>query len=155
DYLGNDGYPPLRLTAGSGSVRTEAPIRVRGDVSSQFLTALLLALPLVTVTGPVVIEVEGELISKPYIEITLNLLARFGIAVQRQGWQRFTIPQGSAYRSPGDIHVEGDASSASYFVALGAIAATARPVRIEGVGLDSIQGDIAFVEAARAMGAEV
>ena len=73
-----------------------------------------------------VIEVDGELISKPYIEITLNLLARFGIAVQREGWQRFTIPQGSAYLTPGEIHVEGDASSASYFVALGAIAATGR-----------------------------
>ena len=155
DYLGNEGYPPLRLSAGSGTLRTLAPIRVRGDVSSQFLTALLLALPLVTATGPVVIEVDGELISKPYVEITLNLLKRFGIAVQRDGWQRFTIPQGSGYTSPGDIHVEGDASSASYFVALGAIAATADPVRIEGVGLDSIQGDIRFAEAARAMGADV
>lgn len=155
DYLGTEGYPPLRLSAGSGSVRTTAPIRVRGDVSSQFLTALLLALPLVSATSPVTIEVEGELISKPYIEITLNLLTRFGIEVQRDGWERFTIPQGSAYRSPGDIHVEGDASSASYFVALGAIAATDSPIRIEGVGLDSIQGDIRFVEAAQAMGADV
>ena len=155
DYLGTEGYPPLRLSAGSGTARTTAPIRVRGDVSSQFLTALLLALPLVTSTGPVVIEVEGELISKPYIEITLNLLKRFGIDVQQDGWERFTIPQGSAYRSPGDIHVEGDASSASYFVALGAIAATDAPIRIEGVGLDSIQGDIRFAEAAQAMGADV
>ena len=155
DYLGTDGFPPLRLTAGSGSVRTDAPIRVRGDVSSQFLTALLLALPLVAGFAPLTIEVDGELISKPYVEITLNLLARFGIDVQRDGWQRFTIPRGAAYRSPGDIHVEGDASSASYFVALGAIAATVQPVRIEGVGLDSIQGDIRFVDAARAMGAEV
>jgi 3-phosphoshikimate 1-carboxyvinyltransferase len=155
DYLGQEGFPPLRLSAGSGSVRTQAPIRVRGDVSSQFLTALLLALPLVSGLGPVAIEVDGELISKPYVEITLNLLQRFGIAVQRDGWQRFTIPQGSAYASPGDIHVEGDASSASYFVALGAIAATGEPVRIEGVGLDSIQGDIRFAEAAQAMGADV
>ena len=103
----------------------------------------------------VAIEVEGELISKPYIEITLNLLARFGIAVQREGWQRFTIPAGSVYRSPGLIHVEGDDSSASYFIAAGAIAATAAPLRIEGVGAESIQGDIRFVEAARAMGAVV
>jgi 3-phosphoshikimate 1-carboxyvinyltransferase len=129
---------------------------VRGDVSSQFLTALLLALPLVAPAADVVIEVEGELISKPYIEITLNLLARFGIAVQRDGWQRFTIPQGSRYRTPGEIHVEGDASSASYFIALGAIAAHGgAPVRIEGVGSDSIQGDIRFVDAAQAMGAQV
>lgn len=155
DCLDQEGYPPLLLTAGSGTVRTEAPIRVRGDVSSQFLSALLLALPLVTSTGPVTVEVEGELISKPYVEITLNLLQRFGIAVQREGWQRFTLPKGSTYRSPGDIHVEGDASSASYFVALGAIAAVDEPLRIEGVGLDSIQGDIRFADAARAMGADV
>jgi 3-phosphoshikimate 1-carboxyvinyltransferase len=155
DYLGADGFPPLRLSAGSGHLRTADPIRIRGDVSSQFLTALLLALPLVASTGPVTIAVDGELISKPYIEITLNLLQRFGIAVVRDGWQRFTIPQGSAYRSPGDVHVEGDASSASYFVALGAIAAVDAPLRIEGVGLDSIQGDIRFADAARAMGAVV
>ncbi|HEY2926533.1 bifunctional 3-phosphoshikimate 1-carboxyvinyltransferase/cytidylate kinase [Piscinibacter sp.] len=155
DYLGNDGYPPLRLHAGSGRLDTSAPIRVRGDVSSQFLTALLLALPLVAGDAPVVIEVDGELISKPYIEITLNLLQRFGIAVQRDSWSRFTIPAGSAYRSPGEIHVEGDASSASYFIALGALAAVDAPVRIEGIGLDSIQGDIRFVEAAQAMGADV
>ncbi|HJV60800.1 MAG TPA: 3-phosphoshikimate 1-carboxyvinyltransferase, partial [Albitalea sp.] len=155
DYLGNEGYPPLRLNAGVGTLRTEAPIRVRGDVSSQFLTALLLALPLVSAAGEISVEVEGELISKPYVEITLNLLRRFGIEVRRDGWQRFTIPRGSAYRSPGDVHVEGDASSASYFVALGAIAATDAPLRIEGVGLDSIQGDIRFAEAAQAMGAKV
>jgi 3-phosphoshikimate 1-carboxyvinyltransferase len=155
DCLGQEGYPPLRLNPGHAALDTTTPIRVRGDVSSQFLTALLLALPLVSTERAVVIEVDGELISKPYVEITLNLLARFGIAVVREGWQRFTIPQGSAYRSPGEIHVEGDASSASYFVALGALAAIDRPVRIEGVGSDSIQGDIRFVEAAQAMGADV
>ncbi len=155
DCLGNEDYPPLRLHASGQALQTAQPIRVRGDVSSQFLTALLLALPLVAHAGDIVIEVQGELISKPYVEITLNLLARFGIAVRREGWQRFTIPQGSAYRSPGQIHVEGDASSASYFIALGAIAANGEPVRIEGVGTDSIQGDIRFVEAAQAMGAQV
>ncbi len=155
DYLGNDGFPPLRLQPGTTALRTSQPIRVRGDVSSQFLTALLLALPLAAQQQAIVIEVDGELISKPYVEITLNLLARFGIAVERDGWQRFTIPQGSTYRSPGDIHVEGDASSASYFVALGAIAATEAPIRIGGVGSDSIQGDIRFIEAAQAMGAQI
>ena len=155
DYLGNDGYPPLRLLAGAAPLRISAPVRVRGDVSSQFLTALLLALPLAAALQDVVIEVDGELISKPYVEITLNLLARFGIDVERQGWQRFTIPRGSAYRSPGNIHVEGDASSASYFIALGAIAATEQPIRIEGVGTESIQGDIRFIDAARAMGANI
>ena len=155
--LGQAGYPPLRLTGVAGGyLDTAQPIRVRGDVSSQFLTALLMALPLATEAAAVEIEVVGELISKPYIEITLNLLARFGIRVQRQGWERFTLPRGSAYRSPGSIHVEGDASSASYFVALGAIAAHGgAPLRIEGAGSDSIQGDIRFVDAAQAMGAQV
>ena len=157
DDLGTPGYPPLRLHGmAGGQLATEQPIRVRGDVSSQFLTALLMALPLVAQDRDVVIEVQGELISKPYISITLNLLARFGIAVQRDGWARFTIPQGSRYRSPGSIHVEGDASSASYFIAMGVIAAHGgAPLRIEGVGSDSIQGDIRFVEAARAMGGQV
>ena len=155
DYLGVPGYPPLRI--GRPQLKLEQPIRVRGDVSSQFLTALLMALPLVapTLGTDVVIEVVGELISKPYIEITLNLLARFGITVRREGWQRFTIPADSSLRSPGSIHVEADASSASYFVALGAIAAQTGPVRISGVGEDSIQGDIRFIDAARLMGAQV
>ncbi len=160
EALGQAGYPPLRLIGQPGGrLATQQAIRVRGDVSSQFLTALLLALPLATDTAEVVIEVEGELISKPYIDITLNLLARFGVQVQRQGWQRFTLPraaEGGRYRSPGQVYVEGDASSASYFIAVGAIAAHAgAPVRIEGVGRDSIQGDIRFVEAAQAMGALV
>jgi len=154
DYLGTEGYPPLRIHP-AAELRLDAPIRVRGDVSSQFLTALLLALPLVA-TRDIVIEVVGELISRPYIAITLKLLRRFGIDVAHNDWQRFTIPAGSRYRSPGELHVEADASSASYFVALGAIAATAaQPLRIEGVGADSIQGDIRFVEAAQAMGARV
>ena len=155
DYLGNDGFPPLQLQPGTAPLKTSQPIRVRGDVSSQFLTALLLALPLAAEQQAIVIEVEGELISKPYVEITLNLLARFGIAVVRDGWRRFTIPKGSAYRSPGDIRVEGDASSASYFIGLGAIAATEAPIRIVGVGSDSIQGDIRFIDAAESMGAQV
>ena len=160
DYLGNDGYPPLRIAHGQGvpALALSAPIRVRGDVSSQFLTALLMALPLAAGTQPVVIEVVGELISKPYIAITLQLLARFGIVVEHQNWQRFTIPAGSRYQSPGSIHVEADASSASYFIALGAITSSAsgqKGIKIQGVGLDSIQGDIRFVEAARAMGAVV
>ncbi|WP_225781632.1 bifunctional 3-phosphoshikimate 1-carboxyvinyltransferase/cytidylate kinase [Xenophilus sp. Marseille-Q4582] len=159
EYLGNPGYPPLRIRpVAPTQLQLDAPIRVRGDVSSQFLTALLLALPLAAATRPVVIDVVGELISKPYVEITLNLLERFGIAVEREGWQRFTIPAGSRYQSPGQIHVEADASSASYFIALGALAAPRAGqdgVRIEGVGAASIQGDIRFVEAAQQMGARV
>ena len=153
DYLGNDGFPPLHLKPSQISI--DAPIQVRGDVSSQFLPALLMALPLVA-SKPIHIDVIGELISKPYIEITLNLLARFGIAVERQGWQRFTIPSGSRYQSPGEIHVEGDASSASYFVALGAMATGPKEhIEIWGIGSGSIQGDIRFVEAAEMMGAKV
>ena len=155
DYLQNDGFPPLHI--GVPSLRLQEPIKVRGDVSSQFLTALLMALPLVA-SESIVIEVVGELISRPYIEITLNLLARFGVVVQRDGWQRFTIPAGCRLRSPGDIHVEADASSASYFIALGAIATGAsgqNSIKIQGVGADSIQGDIRFIEAAQQMGAAV
>ena len=154
DCLGQPGYPPLKVYR-RGDLRLGEPIRVRGDVSSQFLSALLLALPLATVTQPAVIEVVGELISRPYVEITLNLLQRFGVAVQRDGWQRFTLPAGSRYRSPGRVHVEGDASSASYFIALGTLAALDTPLVIEGVGSESIQGDIRFVEAAQAMGARI
>ncbi|MBC7602054.1 MAG: bifunctional 3-phosphoshikimate 1-carboxyvinyltransferase/cytidylate kinase [Ramlibacter sp.] len=154
-YVGVEGYPPLRV--GRPTLKLDAPIRVRGDVSSQFLTALLLALPLVA-RHDIVVEVIGELISKPYVEITLNLLARFGISVARDGWSKFTIAAGSTYHSPGSIHVEADASSASYFIALGAIAAPAsesKHVRIEGVGEDSIQGDIRFIDVARQMGANI
>lgn len=153
DDLGNPGYPPLRLR-GPSPLALDAPVRVRGDVSSQFLTALLLALPLVA-ERDIRIEVIGELISKPYIEITLALLARFGIQVKREGWQAFVIPAGSRYVSPGEVFVEGDASSASYFVGLGAIAAVDTPIRIEGVGSESLQGDVRFIEAAAAMGADV
>jgi 3-phosphoshikimate 1-carboxyvinyltransferase len=154
DYLGQDGYPPLGVSP--GTLKLDAPIQVRGDVSSQFLTALLMALPLVATTRDIHIDVAGELISKPYIEITLNLLARFGIDIKRQGWQRFTVPAGSVYQSPGEIYVEGDASSASYFVALGAIATEpGKHIEVWGIGSNSIQGDIRFVEAAELMGAKV
>ncbi len=189
DDLGKPGYPPLHI--GRPTLKLDQPIRVRGDMSSQFLTALLMALPLVAQTrtpalgidmsslppdgavlsesGPsasrnIVIEVVGELISKPYIEITLNLLAQFGVQVQRDGWQRFTIPAGCKLRSPGVLHVEADASSASYFIALGAITTGtygtndsegSGSISISGVGADSIQGDIRFVEAAQRMGARI
>jgi len=155
DYLDKPGFPPLRIK--TPQLRLDTPIRVRGDVSSQFLTALLMALPLVAKDN-VVIEVVGELISRPYIEITLNLLARFGVLVEREGWQRFTIPAGSRLQSPGTLAVEADASSASYFIALGAIAGGSgerNGVRIEGVGANSIQGDIRFIDAARQMGARI
>lgn len=148
-YLANEGYPPLHLKP--ANIQRGGVVKVRGDVSSQFLTGLLMALP---VTGQeVVVEVVGELISKPYIEITLATMARFGVVVERDGWQRFTIKAGSRYVSPGTIYVEGDASSASYFLALGAIGGG--PVRVEGVGRDSIQGDVKFAEALEKMGARI
>ena len=153
------GTPATRrcaCAAGGGGTPHGAPIRVRGDVSSQFLTALLLALPLVAADGEIVVEVEGELISKPYVEITLNLLARFGIAVRPRGLAALRHHPGSAYRSPGRMHVEGDASSASYFVALGAIArrSTRRCASRASAPIRS-RATSGFVEAARAMGAEV
>lgn len=152
DYLGREGFPPLAIHPAS-SLPGDAPVRVRGDVSSQFLTALLMTLPLLpSPAGARVIEVDGELISKPYIEITLQLLRRFGIDVVRDDWRRFTVPA-VPYRSPGEIYVEGDASSASYFLAAGAIGGG--PVRVTGVGRDSIQGDVQFADALRRMGANV
>jgi len=147
-YLGNAGYPPLEIRPAS---LKGGRVAVRGDASSQFLTALLMALPL---TGEAAtIEVVGELISKPYIDITLKLMARFGVVVERTEWREFRIPAGGRYRSPGDVYVEGDASSASYFLAAGAMAGG--PVRVEGVGRDSIQGDVRFAEALAQMGAHI
>ena len=148
-YLGNDGFPPLQLKP--ATIQPGGVVKVRGDVSSQFLTGLLMALPL---TGQAAtVDVVGELISKPYIEITLAIMARFGVQVQRDGWQRFTVHAGSRYVSPGTIYVEGDASSASYFLAMGAIGGG--PVRVEGVGQDSIQGDVKFAQALAQMGARI
>jgi 3-phosphoshikimate 1-carboxyvinyltransferase len=150
EYTGNPGYPPLHIH--KGHVQPDR-IAVRGNVSSQFLTALLMSAPLMARTQPVTIEVVGELISKPYIEITLNLMRRFGVTVGQDGWASFTVQPGQKYQSPGSIHVEGDASSASYFLAAGAIAGG--PVRVEGVGKESIQGDVRFADALEAMGATI
>ena len=147
DYRGKPGFPPLMIHP--AAIRVGAPVRVKGDVSSQFVSALLMALPL---TGkPATIEVQGELISKPYVEITLNVMRRFGVQVERSGWSRFAVP-GATYFSPGKLFVEGDASSASYFLAAGALGG---PVRVEGVGRESIQGDVRFAEVLEAMGANV
>ena len=153
DYLQDMGFPPLALQ--TSEIKIQSDIQVRGDVSSQFLTALLLALPLVSQTSDIRIQVLGELISKPYIEITLNLLAQFGVQVQRDEWRTFTIPKGSKYTSPGTIHVESDASSASYFIAAGALSKSQGTLKILGLGEHSIQGDIRFIDAARLMGANI
>ncbi len=149
DYLGTEGYPPLFLH--KSEINAENPVRVRGDVSSQFLTALLMALPLAAEDSTII--VEGDLISKPYVEITLNLMRRFGIEVTRDGWETFRVPGGIGYSSPREIHVEGDASSASYFLAAGAI--SGGPVKVEGIGSESIQGDVRFIEVIERMGATI
>ncbi|WP_256702093.1 3-phosphoshikimate 1-carboxyvinyltransferase [Burkholderia sp. SRS-W-2-2016] len=152
DYEQNEGYPPLRIRP--AQITAEAPIRVRGDVSSQFLTSLLMTLPLLrTASGVSTVQVDGELISKPYIEITIKLMARFGIKVERHGWHQFIVPAGQRYQSPGTIMVEGDASSASYFLAAGALGGG--PLKVEGVGRASIQGDVGFADALIRMGANL
>ncbi|MFN5028019.1 MAG: 3-phosphoshikimate 1-carboxyvinyltransferase [Burkholderiales bacterium] len=149
EYTGQRGFPPLVVSRRTPTAVDR--IAVRGDVSSQFLSALLMALPLIK--SKVTVEVVGELISKPYVEITLNLMARFGVVVERNGWREFTLAPDAAYRSPREVNVEGDASSASYFLAAGAIGGG--PVRVKGVGRSSIQGDIRFADALSAMGAVV
>jgi len=165
-YLGNEGFPPLQISpaklpspqsspasrrGGEREEQSSNTAQVRGDVSSQFLTGLLMALPLLDRTAKV--EVVGELISKPYIEITLAMMARFGVTVQRDGWRSFAVVAGNRYISPKEIFVEGDASSASYFLAAGAIGGG--PVRVEGVGKTSVQGDVRFAEALQKMGATI
>lgn len=152
NYLDQQGYPPIEILEPD---HLNDRVRVQGSVSSQFLTAVLMAAPLAVARSgrALTVEVIGELISKPYIDITLNLMARFGVVVERQGWQQFVIHADATYRSPRSIFVEGDASSASYFLALGAIGGG--PVRVEGVGAQSIQGDVAFADVIEAMGAQV
>ena len=151
-YDGDQGYPPLRI--GKGALHLEAPIPIRGDVSSQFLTGLLQALPLAGKAA--VVDIVGDLISKPYVDITIALMDRFGVSVERDGWRQFRIGEGAHYRSPGSLRIEGDASGASYFLAAGAIGASnGRRVRVNGVGRDSIQGDVAFADALERMGAVV
>ena len=153
DYELQAGYPPIKIMAADIAIKDV--VKVRGDVSSQFLTSLLMALPLVA-KEPVKIEVIGELISRPYIDITLKLMARFGVKVACPDAQSFLIPAkntDAVYPSPGSLSVEGDASSASYFLALGAIGGG--PVRVLGVGSESIQGDVAFADALALMGARI
>lgn len=153
EYELQEGYPPIQIS--TADIQIKDVVKVRGDVSSQFLTALLMALPLVA-NDPVRIEVIGELISRPYIDITLKLMARFGVNVACPDMQSFVIPAKTSeavYKSPGQLSVEGDASSASYFLALGAIGGG--PVKVLGVGKDSIQGDVAFADALALMGANI
>ncbi|TDF41653.1 3-phosphoshikimate 1-carboxyvinyltransferase [Alteromonadaceae bacterium M269] len=147
-YLKNEGFPPLLL---EGKQLSGGKLSVDGSVSSQFLTALLMAAPLFENTTE--IEISGELVSKPYIDITLDTMRRFGVEVKNDSYQRFIIQADAKYRSPGEFLVEGDASSASYFLAAGAI--KGGTVRVTGVGKSSIQGDIRFADALEKMGAKI
>ncbi len=148
-YAGQVGYPPVVIAPASLSAGDV--VQIRGDVSSQFVSSLLMAAPLIAPVGGLAVEVPGALISQPYVTMTVKLMARFGVTVEQRG-QRFVVPR-CDYVSPGRLAVEGDASGASYFLALGAIAGG--PVRVEGVGRDSVQGDIAFADLLAAMGAQV
>jgi len=147
-YLNEEGYPPLKISP--SEIIVNGSVKIRGDISSQFLTALLMAIPLTK--KEVSIEIVGDLISKPYIDITLNLMNRFGVQVKKIDWQYFVIAGSEGYVSPGEIFVEGDASSASYFLAAGALAGD---IEVKGIGKNSIQGDIKFTEALTLMGAEI
>jgi 3-phosphoshikimate 1-carboxyvinyltransferase len=145
-YLGAEGYPPLEIR---GTGLEGGTVSMSGAISSQFLTSLLLAAPLAR--GPITVLVHDEQVSKPYIDITLELMRRFGVDATHADYRRFEVPRG-CYRSPGEFLVEGDASAASYFLAAAAIAGEAC---VEGIGADSIQGDVAFVDVLRAMGVDV
>jgi 3-phosphoshikimate 1-carboxyvinyltransferase len=146
-YLGEPGFPPLEVT---GTGLAGGSTSVRGNVSSQFLTSLLLAAPLAR--GPVTVEVIGEQVSKPYLDITLHMMRQFGATVDASDYRTFTVHPGP-YRSPGRYLVEGDASSASYFLAAGAIRGPG--VQVMGIAADSVQGDVGFIDVLSAMGAQV
>ena len=147
-YLKNEGFPPLQI---KGKTLNGGEMSVDGSVSSQFLTALLMAAPLFS--GDVTIRIKGELVSKPYIDITLDTMAKFGVTVENDNYQTFTVSGDAKYIAPGKFMVEGDASSASYFLAAGAI--KGGKVRVTGIGQNSIQGDIRFADVLEAMGATV
>ncbi|RRO08758.1 3-phosphoshikimate 1-carboxyvinyltransferase [Pectobacterium aquaticum] len=147
DYLEQENYPPLRLHGGFQG----GEISVDGSVSSQFLTALLMTAPLATQDTQ--ISIQGDLVSKPYIDITLHMMKAFGIEVRHENYQQFFVAGRQQYRSPGDYLVEGDASSASYFLAAAAIKGGV--VRVTGVGRNSVQGDIRFADVLEKMGATV
>jgi len=148
DYLGNEGYPPLKV---HGKGLSGGQVSIKGNISSQFLTAMLMAAPFCREDLEIVIE--GELVSKPYILITLDVMARFGVTVENHDYRRFVVRAGQQYLAPGEIMVEGDASSASYFLAAAAIAGGT--VRVHGSGRSSVQGDIRFADVLEQMGAKV
>jgi|TARA_B110000971_G_scaffold206958_1_gene230707 3-phosphoshikimate 1-carboxyvinyltransferase len=148
NYLGVSGFPPLKILP--GDIKYYSPIKIKGSVSSQFLTALLMACPLTNQN--LIIEVDGDLISKPYIDITLKLLDRYGIHYKNSNWQSFELSHEYCYKSPGEIWVEGDASSASYFFAAAAVLGS---IEVNGINANSIQGDLKFLKVINMMGAKI
>jgi len=126
--------------------------KISGQTSSQFISALLMASPLASTE--LVVEIVDELISAPYVKLTVGLMQKFGVTVENSGPnKKFTVASGQSYKSPGSVFVEGDASSASYFLAAGAI--TGGPVTVVGCGSESVQGDVAFANVLEKMGATV
>ncbi|WP_419237409.1 3-phosphoshikimate 1-carboxyvinyltransferase [Photobacterium leiognathi subsp. mandapamensis] len=148
EYLENENYPPLKI---KGTGLKGGEVEIDGSISSQFLTAFLMAAPLAK--DDTVIRIKGDLVSKPYIDITLHIMAQFGVEVENRDYQEFVVKGNQSYVSPGDFLVEGDASSASYFLAAAAI--KGGEVKVTGIGKKSIQGDVQFADALAAMGAEI
>ena len=147
-YLENEGYPPLKIEANG---LKGGKVEIDGTISSQFLTALLLASPMIETD--LTISIIGELVSKPYIDITLDIMQKFGVEVSNDDYKTFTIKAGQKYKAIESYMVEGDASSASYFLAAAAI--KGGTVKVTGIGRDSIQGDVQFVDVLELMGARV
>ncbi|WP_428772807.1 3-phosphoshikimate 1-carboxyvinyltransferase [Vibrio sp.] len=148
EYLENEHYPPLKIT---GTGLSGGEVSIDGSISSQFLTAFLMSAPLAK--GDITINIIGELVSKPYIDITLHIMRQFGVEVENHNYQQFVIRHGQSYLAPGDFLVEGDASSASYFLAAAAI--KGGEIKVTGIGKNSIQGDIQFADALEKMGAQI
>jgi len=150
-YGGQEGYPPLNIKPFPGVISEVLELSIDGSVSSQFLSALLMAAPLIK--KPIKISVEGELVSKPYIKLTLSIIESFGVTFNNDNYQNFSLNGTEHYQSPDHFMVEGDASSASYFLAAGAI--TGGPVEVYGIGKNSVQGDIQFAQVLADMGADI
>lgn len=147
-YLENKDYPPVKI---KGKALTGNKVSIDGSISSQFLTAILMVSPLLSTDS--IIEIEGELVSKPYIDITLDIMARFGVKVKNNDYQSFTVSGNQSYQAVEKYMVEGDASSASYFLAAGAI--KGGEITVHGIGKLSVQGDKYFADVLEKMGAEV
>ena len=148
EYLENKDYPPVII---KGKALTGNTVTIDGSISSQFLTAILMITPLLATDTR--IEIDGELVSKPYIDITLDIMSRFNVKVQNNDYKSFNVSGNQSYQALDKYMVEGDASSASYFLAAGAI--KGGEVTVHGVGKLSVQGDKHFADVLEKMGAEI